>query len=296
MFLPKINTPYIEEYSFLSNEKFDKRIFINHDRILQKNDLENIKKNNDIKILLSLEPNVVEPYAGLPDSWTRQNAKYFDFCLTSRESLIDDSSIKNTIWFPWSGLWTQKNTKEKEFKISFMCGSKNFAPGHKLRQILWNKRNSIKINKDLYTSGIQGGPPGLNNDAKVLDGGKYGKTKLFDGIQFHLCIENCSQKYYFTEKLIDCLYTYTVPVYWGCKNIGDYFDTRGFIILNESDSPEEMISKINNLNSSTYSNMKKYIERNHFLAQEYYNPFDVRLYNKIKNLIGIRQTPKNFLD
>lgn len=83
---------------------------------------------------------------------------------------------------------------------------------------------------------------GLRNDVlDMLDrrGGVdcFGKgvrwidSKL-DGLasyRFSIAMENCRRDFYFTEKLIDCLLTDTVPIYFGCEGIGRYFDPRGML-------------------------------------------------------------------
>ena len=50
---------------------------------------------------------------------------------------------------------------------------------------------------------------------------------------FSIAIENASCKTYFTEKLLDCFATGTIPVYYGAPNIGDYFNKNGIIDLSE---------------------------------------------------------------
>ena len=46
---------------------------------------------------------------------------------------------------------------------------------------------------------------------------------------FSIAIENCNRDFYFSEKIIDCLLTDTVPIYCGCPSIDRYFDPRGMI-------------------------------------------------------------------
>ena len=49
------------------------------------------------------------------------------------------------------------------------------------------------------------------------------KDKI-DGLRdyrYHFCIENIKRDYWFTEKLIDCFVTGTIPIYWGCPSIFD---------------------------------------------------------------------------
>ena len=49
---------------------------------------------------------------------------------------------------------------------------------------------------------------------------------------FSIAIENSRNGCYFTEKILDCFTTRTVPIYWGCPDIGDYFDMNVIITFN----------------------------------------------------------------
>jgi len=50
---------------------------------------------------------------------------------------------------------------------------------------------------------------------------------------FSIAIENASYETYFTEKLLDCFATGTIPVYYGAPNIGEHFNKDGIIDLSE---------------------------------------------------------------
>ena len=50
---------------------------------------------------------------------------------------------------------------------------------------------------------------------------------------FSIAIENGQYETYFTEKLLDCFATGTIPVYLGAPNIGEYFNKDGIIDLTE---------------------------------------------------------------
>ncbi len=56
--------------------------------------------------------------------------------------------------------------------------------------------------------------------------------------RYSIAIENSSQPHYFTEKINDCFLSYTVPFYYGCKNIGRYFPEKSFIRIDITDMPE----------------------------------------------------------
>jgi len=75
------------------------------------------------------------------------------------------------------------------------------------------------------------------------------KTK-FDVLynsKYSLCIENCRKNNYFTEKFTDAILSWTIPIYWGCPNIDDYFPSDCFrvIDINHPDVNEHIINIIN---------------------------------------------------
>ncbi len=61
--------------------------------------------------------------------------------------------------------------------------------------------------------------------------------------RYSIAIENTAAPYYFTEKITDCFLAYTVPVYYGCKNIGKFFPERSFIQV-DIEKPAKAIEKI----------------------------------------------------
>ena len=79
----------------------------------------------------------------------------------------------------------------------------------------------------------------------------FGKGTRFledkmDGLlpyRYSIAIENYSSPHYFTEKINDCFLAYTVPFYYGCKNIGQYFPGKSFISIDIRD-PETAIRKM----------------------------------------------------
>ena len=132
--------------------------------------------------------------------------------------------------------------------------------GHMLRKKIHYKQNRIKIPKDFYIS-RHGGVENTFENKTLGDS----KNPLFDS-QFHICIENSKQKNFFTEKLIDCLVTNTIPIYWGCENIENFFDTDGFYIV---DSLSDVVKVCNSLTDDSYAEKLKIAEKNFELAQKY---------------------------
>ena len=105
--------------------------------------------------------------------------------------------------------------------------------------------------------------------------------------RFSIVIENSRAKDYFTEKLVDSLVVGTVPIYWGCTNVGDYFDTRGMYVVN---SLEEIASIVGSLTEKDYIEKIQYIKSNYIAAQDYTVVEDWIYGNIIKpnNFYGLR--------
>jgi hypothetical protein len=64
-----------------------------------------------------------------------------------------------------------------------------------------------------------------------------------DGLKdyrFSIVMENATYANMFTEKITDCFMTGTIPIYYGISNIGDYFDTKGIVILNDDFKIEDL--------------------------------------------------------
>jgi hypothetical protein len=98
---------------------------------------------------------------------------------------------------------------------------------------------------------------------------------------FNISIENCKHLNWFTEKLIDCFLTKTVPLYWGCSNIGEFFNKDGIITFeNEND----LLKKINKLTSDDYNSRIHAINENYTKAL-YYADFFYRLNEILEQII-----------
>lgn len=75
------------------------------------------------------------------------------------------------------------------------------------------------------------------------------KWDILSKYKYHICIENCSELYYWTEKISDCFLAGTYPFYYGCKNLSDYFPQESFTPIDildfekSKDIINEMIEK-----------------------------------------------------
>ena len=127
-------------------------------------------------------------------------------------------------WVPAQGFWI-KDPKiyDKTKIISMISSNKKMCEGHKLR-LEWIDRIGDQL--DLYGRGFN---EIINKEEGLCD------------YMFSVAIENGQYETYFTEKLLDCFATGTIPVYLGAPDIGNYFNKDGIINLtDEFDISEEM--------------------------------------------------------
>ena len=102
---------------------------------------------------------------------------------------------------------------------------------------------------------------GISRTAKVV---------LFSDFQFSIVIENTREKNCISEKIIDCLLMKTIPIYYGCENIHDIFDTTGWIMLETTESThKELLTKLQDVDESYYMMYKDTIEKNYVIAKKY---------------------------
>lgn len=176
---------------------------------------------------------------------------------------------------------------EKQYKISNICGSKQFTPSHVKRIELYNRQ--LEFNEwpiTFFRSSAGHILPDINNNP-FIGLSLESKIDLFKDFQFSIVIENSSERNYFSEKLIDCLITKTIPIYYGCPNIEDYFDTRGWIIIDSDDIVNELKHKLRILDSSYYSKYIEAIDANYEKAKYHGNFFNGCL-DALRQIPGIK--------
>jgi hypothetical protein len=197
---------------------------------------------------------LMEPREIFPSNykWMENNHHRFEHVLTYDKELI---SLSRHIHFsPHCGCWIKPKDQmiyNKTKIVSIVSSNKTQTSGHKLRHsvISMTKNNNIEL--DVY--------------GRVYNPIDYKLTAMKD-YAFALVIENCKMDYYFTEKLIDAFTTGTVPIYWGCPSIGDFFNIDGVIIV---DTLEDFRREMSNLSIERYESMKDAIADNLIRSKKY---------------------------
>lgn len=76
--------------------------------------------------------------------------------------------------------------------------------------------------------------------ARAYKGPCVSKLEVLSQYNFSLCFENMPLQGYITEKIFDCLYAGTVPVYWGAPDVAQYIPRDCWIDATQFESYNEM--------------------------------------------------------
>jgi len=191
-----------------------------------------------------------------------KNYTLFEKIFTYDKKLLELSDKFEIL--PIGGCWISEEDrkiydKDEHKIICTITSNKKITKAHKYRHEVIQNVSGI----DVYGSGYKH----IENKIDVLK-----------DYMFCIVMENQIMDYLFTEKLLDCLVTGTIPIYYGCPSIGDFFDTDGFLFF---ETIEELQNLIPKLNKDVYLSKIKNIENNFNLSKKYLVADDI-IYEKIK--------------
>ena len=146
--------------------------------------------------------------------------------------------------------------------------------------IFFSKTNDI----DLYGFGWEK-PPLFpywfhkNTIKKVYKGPVKDKYKKLSEYNFALAYENCELPGYITEKIFDCFFVGTIPIYLGAPDIKEYIPENCFIDKRDFKNYKKLREFLKSLTESEIKNYKENGRR--FLESEQYKPFTKEYFAKI---------------
>jgi len=181
----------------------------------------------------------------------------------------------------------QISSLPKEKNLSVILSSKKFTPDHLRRyNFVMELKKYFKDKIDVFGRGIN----------EIND--------KWDGLapyKYHLTLENFNYPHFWTEKLADAYLANTLPFYWGCPNIGNYFAEGSFLTIDIKDTKRsiEIIEKA--IAENLYEKNSSLIEQNKRLILNKYNLFallaeycqtDLDKADQIKNKQTIKLYPE----
>lgn len=114
-------------------------------------------------------------------------------------------------------------------KVSVVCSDAAFTPGQRER-LRFLARLKERLGDNLVHFGRGFEPIDDKKDA-------------IQGYRFHLAMENCRARHYWTEKILDAYLGWAFPLYIGCPNLDEYFPDDSFLRLDIA-SPDEAADRI----------------------------------------------------
>lgn len=187
----------------------------------------------------------------------------YDYIFTHCERLIKTNPNKFK-FYPFGGCWIQPENRiihPKTKSISTIVSRKNSTSGHSLRHRVAQGISGIDIYGEKY---------------KEL---RHKEGALVD-YRFHIVIENDNNDFFFTEKLIDCFVTGTIPIYCGC-DISKFFNMDGIVTFK---TIEELRSKIKLFDEKFYIDRLPAIKDNFNNSLQYVTPEDYIFQYLLKNI------------
>jgi hypothetical protein len=200
-------------------------------------------------IAMLMEPRAINPTIY---DFIEQNYNNFYLVYTYDSKLLNIGG--NIRFYPHCGCWIKPEDQliyEKNKLVSIVASNKRQTIGHNLRHWSIESAKKNNLNLDVFGRGY----------SEI----KY-KLTAFKDYAFSIVIENSKTDFYFTEKLIDSFVTGTVPIYWGCPSITEYFDINGMIIFDDLNS---LLYELEGLSLDRYNDMLPSINKNFEIAKEY---------------------------
>jgi hypothetical protein len=108
---------------------------------------------------------------------------------------------------------------EKKLDLSWITTNKMVFRGHRARMKFLRKIQD-ELEFDLFGYGI-----------RPIDNKWNGLAPY----RYSLAIENHTNPYYWSEKIADCFLAWTMPIYYGCTRISDYFPPESMISIDIGD-------------------------------------------------------------
>lgn len=217
-------------------------------------------KINPYNILMIVEP---EEYFGL-HTFAVNNAHHFTCVLTWSSMILDN--CENSVLFPDGMSWLkmpyieEMATKKKTFEVSYLCGALKKIEGHFIRHKLYERESEVTMPKKWFFTL----PDYINVDGTHKRTDIDAKRVCWDESMFHIAIENVSRKNCYSEKILDAFLTKTIPIYYGCTNIDDFFNSDGIFTFK---TEQEAIDICNSLTEEDYHSRIDAVNENYEIAK-----------------------------
>jgi len=198
-----------------------------------------------------------EPYCLHPMTYHRSVtvSDKFDTILTYYKPFLD---LPGFTFAPCCGVWVPRDRWAIQPKIkmlSMLYGDKMATEGHKFRHVVGDALEIADAEVDFFD--FKGTPTRYGWETKV---------QVLADYRFTIVIEACNEENNFGEPILDAFSQGTVPIQWGCSNVGDFFDTSGII---KFETVDELLGIVGELTPKLWGEMLPGIAHNLKLVEDY---------------------------
>ena len=224
----------------------------------------NMCKGPGNNIALLLEP---KSMIGPAYDWVEEHESYFRYIFTHDSRLL---KLPQARMLNWADVWlTTDSPKTKG--ISLVTSPKDWCPLHHARLELYNYFKDFGGIDCFYGDWNN---PNIEN-IKPQD--------YLEHYKFSIIIENDIDDFWFTEKILNCFSTKTVPIYVGAGQIKELFNPDGIIQAKDwHDIPD--IVKLLDIHFDYYKR-KEAIENNFRLVKPWKTPWKERFFRDYGDLL-----------
>ena len=223
-------------------------------------------RENTKQFGIAVESEIIRPYEYEQLLKNESSVNSLVALFTYSERLLDKYSnakfaICQGVWYGtelYGGTMSPDNWEHKTKLLSIVASAKHKVPLHCFR---------AEVARGLKRSGLA--------DAMGTSVGEYFDkiSDAFDDYMYNVSIENDQKKYYFTEKILDCFASMTVPVYYGATEIGKFFNEDGIIKIKDP-TMECVLKAIKQCSKQDYHDRLDAIKDNYNRVQQYLSSDD----------------------
>ena len=158
------------------------------------------------------------------------------------------------------------NVENKKNILSHIYSSKQQTYGHKLRHEVAEMIEERFPGKcDFFGSGA----------SRYI---RY-KHNALQSYLYSVVIENAMYDHYYTEKIMDCFVSGTIPIYYGTKSTSTAFDEGGIIYFDGIESLSNILSKLFENPWKIYNERLKSLYANYLIVRKYLSLDDSIVYS-----------------
>jgi hypothetical protein len=167
-----------------------------------------------------------EPYVQGFSAWMREGHKPFARIYTHHPPVAAPRYRNSPPWVPWHVGWSYDELvslpkQDKADRIVWVASALQWLPGHRKRYAFYEYLTRLDWpDLEMFGRGIQ----------PVAD-----KREVLQGARYAIAVENSCGPDYWTEKVADCWLAESLPFYYGCLNLEDYFPAEAFVRIDLDD-------------------------------------------------------------